>query len=327
MRRIRTTLVIYLKKRRFYLDLEGHTKHIEKVNHQLKTKIKENRKILDYSWFVEPGHFYSPLVHLKAVNKHNLLDLSSKRVQQTKVDFPGIDLRTNSQWLLAYKLAKQNSGIPNYEKNKSLRYKYNNDQFGRQDANILFLFLRHFKPKKVIEVGSGWSSALMLDTVELFRDWKPSLTFIEPYPARLYSVLRNKDKKMCKIIVKPAQEVPSSLYTSLSKNDVLFIDSSHVSKHQSDVNFLFFEILPNLQPGVIVHIHDIFYPFEYPLQWVKDENRNWNEVYLLRSLLTGSKLFEILLWPSYLKALDQKKFEQLIPKAAGPGGSIWLRKV
>jgi hypothetical protein len=119
--------------------------------------------------------------------------------------------------------------------------------------------LRYFKPKQIIEVGSGFSSALMLDVNDI--------DFIDPYPHRLYSLLKEADAERHNVIADKVQNIDIGVFQKLKENDILFIDSSHVSKIGSDVNFLMFEVLPNIQSGVLIHFHDIFYNFEYPEYW------------------------------------------------------------
>ncbi|MEO8801981.1 MAG: hypothetical protein ABI304_11880, partial [Rudaea sp.] len=119
-------------------------------------------------------------------------------------------------------------------------------------------------------------------------------------------------------------------FTALESGDVLFIDSSHVAKTGSDVNYLYFEVLPRLAPGVRVHIHDIFLPHDYPREWVLDENRSWNEQYLLRALLMHSKGFRVIFGCSYAFW----RFPELVRTAlahpnghAFAGGSFWIERI
>ena len=324
-------VIVYLKRKAFYREVADENAALKAALTSARDEhtklINDKRPVLEYFWFTEPGHYYSPLLDRKNVKVDHLLDLDNPTTNQREISLPGIELNKDKQQALLATIAKNIADLPDYNKSENLRYRYDNDQFGRMDAAVLFLMLRHFKPRQIIEVGSGWSSALMLDVNEKFADAKIKLTFIEPYPERLYSTLKNGDKKRCKVLTKPVQAVSTDQFQQLEKNDVLFIDNSHVSKYGSDVNCLFLKVLPLLKKGVIVHVHDIFYPFEYPIQWVKHENRNWNEAYMLHALLIGSNLFEILFWPSYLKTVDQAKFEKLVPTATGHGGSIWLRRL
>ena len=128
----------------------------------------------------------------------------------------------------------------------------------------------------------------MMDVNELFFDNRISLNFVEPYPERLYSLMSERDKQVSTVLEKPVQEIGPDFFGQLEKNDILFIDSSHVAKCGSDVNYLFFEILPALKSGVLVHFHDVFYPFEYPRDWMFS-GWNWNEDYLLKAFLMYSR--------------------------------------
>ncbi len=129
------------------------------------------------------------------------------------------------------------------------------------------------------------------------------------------------------ILEKGVQDVPLSVFECLEANDILFIDSTHVCKTGSDVNYLFFEVLPRLKPGVVVHVHDIFHPFEYPKRWVM-EGRAWNEVYLLRAFLQFNSAFKVLLFANYLSTFHRESLVAALPMCQGNfGGNIWLQRV
>ncbi len=186
--------------------------------------------------------------------------------------------------------------------------------------------LRHLKPARIIEVGSGFSSALMLDTRDQHTDWESQFTFIEPFPDRLNNLLRETDRTSVQLIESPVQQVDPKLFQTLKAGDLLFIDSSHVSKIGSDVNLLFFEILPKLAAGVYIHIHDIFWPFGYPVEWIR-EGRAWNEAYLLRAFLVCNASFEICLWNSLVANKYNSWMRQNCPFfLENSGGSFYMRK-
>ena len=130
-------------------------------------------------------------------------------------------------------------------------------------------------------MGSGFTSALALDVRDRFLP-DLELTFIEPYPDRLYGLLGQKDRGLCEIIPAPVQDVPLEKFDQLSAGDILFVDTSHVAKTGSETNWVILNVLPRLAQGVIVHIHDIFWPFEYPRHWIEDA-RSWSEIYLVRA--------------------------------------------
>jgi predicted O-methyltransferase YrrM len=242
-----------------------------------------------------PGHFYSPLP-----------DLADVRARESEIFFdrtsvPAIDLRVEEQLRLISEIAPYSNPIQfPTERGTRFRFNYENGFFDYGDAALLTGMLGRFASKRVVEVGSGFSSALMLDYSEHCREGAMDLTFIEPYPdSMLRGLLRAEDAERCRVIEAPVQTVPLEVFAQLEANDLLFIDSSHVSRIGSDVNYLFFEVLPMLAVGVIVHIHDIFYPFEYIPEWVY-EGRAWNEAYLLRAFLTFNDSYEIRLFSSYL---------------------------
>jgi hypothetical protein len=186
--------------------------------------------------------------------------------------------------------------------------------------------IRHARPKRIIEVGSGYSSCVTLDTNELFFDNSIDATFIEPTPDLLLSLIKEIDKQRMRLIPSNLQEVDIATFADLDANDILFIDSTHVSKVYSDVNRIFFEILPRLASGVLIHFHDIFYPFEYPRAWVY-ENRAWNELYLLRAFLQYNSSFRVILFNTFLEHFFRDYFAANMPLCLrNPGGSIWIQK-
>jgi len=212
-------------------------------------------------------------------------------------------------------------------KSHGRRYFYENPMYGYSDAIFLYGMIRHAVPKRIVEVGSGHSSCAMLDTIDLHLDRQVEATFIEPYPDRLLSLLRSEDLGRVKILTERVQDVGLDPFLALDRNDILFIDSSHAMKIGSDVNYLLGEILPRLRLGVYVHFHDIFYPFEYPKEWVS-EGRAWNEAYALRAFLAFNEAFEIVLFNTYLERFHREMFERDMPLCLlNEGGSIWLRRV
>jgi hypothetical protein len=223
-----------------------------------------------------------------------------------------IDLRSQEQVALfrALDLAAPPAG----------RWEAGNDLFETADASVLRALLLHLRPRHVVEIGSGYSTALMLD---LKASWL-QLTCVEPHPERLFSRLMPGDQERLTIIAKPVQSLPpEDLAAMLEPGDFLVIDSTHVVKAGSDVCWLILHTLPLLQPGVHVHFHDIFWPFEYPDIWL-EERRDWTEAYLLQAFLIDNKAWEIRLFNSYLWS----EYPDVIPVAlrGDDPGSIWLTK-
>jgi hypothetical protein len=273
--------------------------------------------------FAPPGHFNSPIPDFEFVQRHRarLFDRDAERV-------PGIENYTSEQ------LALLEAFVPYYDempfqrgKQPGLRYYFDNPYFTWADALVLYSMLRRHRPRRVIEVGSGFSSAVMLDTNDLFLSRSIRFTFIEPFPDRLLSLIGERDRRECDVLPVPVQEVPLTAFESLEAGDVLFVDSSHTAKIGSDVVYLLTDVLPHLRAGVLIHVHDIFWPFEYPEEWVR-EGRAWNENYVLKAFLQFNSSFRILLFTSYLTLHHRPTLERLFPLwMTAPGASLWLTKV
>lgn len=203
-------------------------------------------------------------------------------------------------------------------------YYLDNSEFTGSDARILFGLLRLWRPGRIIEVGSGYSTLLMADVVDRYLPGT-RITAIEPYPRPFLHRLTGSSVEL---VEKKVQEVDASVFAELGPGDVLFIDSSHVSKTGSDVNYLVFEIIPRLKPGVHIHFHDVFLPFEYPKDWVMERGVNWNEQYLLRALLMFSaQTLRVTLGCAYAVTHLQELAAPITQGRYGMGGSIWLTKV
>jgi predicted O-methyltransferase YrrM len=272
--------------------------------------------------FAPPGHFYSPLPDPRFV------DLRKARLFDRQIrDIPGIDINTEKQLALVDALSKYYAELPFSEESTiGLRYFFRNSFFCHGDAIILYSMLRHFRPRKVVEVGSGFSSAVMLDTNDLFLSREIEFTFVEPYPERLLSLLSDEDRNRHSIEVRIVQDVETERFAALDARDILFIDSSHVAKIGSDVVHLLTDVLPRLKDGVIVHFHDVFWPFEYPEEWIT-EGRAWNESYILKAFLQFNASFRILLFNSYLGMHHRGTMEQRLPLfMRNTGGSLWIEK-
>lgn len=317
-------------KEYFIIITSSYYQEIE--NQLLEYGLKKNINFCSYieyehinlkpSNFFKDGHFYSTIPNIETINKY----LNVVEDTETK-ELLGIEMNNDKQKQLFIKMQMYfEEFFDLYLKNKSKRYFEENNYFGLMDAATLFSYIRMCKPKKIIEIGSGFSSAVMLDTSDEYN-LDIEFVFIEPFPERLYTLLTEKDKKNNKIEIsqKTVQEIDISVFETLEAGDILFVDSSHVSKLNSDVNFILFEVLPRLKEGVLIHFHDITYPFDYPKEWIK-EGRYWNEAYLLRSFLQYNSKFKIHLWPNYIfnKKLIEDKY--IGSKNKNYGGSLWIIK-
>lgn len=271
-----------------------------------------------------PGHYYSPIISTQEVTTH------ASKIFNHAAPLPGIDLNKEEQTTLLHQLKEKYTEVPYFNiESKGLRYYFNNNTFEYADAVFLHLMIRHLKPKRIIEIGSGFSSAVMLDTNELYFNNSILLTFVEPYPERLQQLIKPGDEKLMNLVQKNLQDTDIILFSQLEPGDILFVDSTHVSKTGSDVNSVLFDILPILPKGVIVHFHDIFYPFEYPKEWVLGwSGFGWNEIYILRAFLTNNKEYKILLFNTYMEQIYEDWFKDHMPDCLkDKGGSLWLKKI
>jgi len=270
-----------------------------------------------------PGHYYSPIMSVDELKKRE----NEIWINDEKEEINGIDFDAPEQIKLLSNLETYYDEIPfQDEKQKNIRYYFNGEMYGYTDAIILYSMIRHFKPQKIIEVGSGFSSAVMLDTNDMFFNKKINLTFIEPYSERLYSLISEKDKEKYTIFESNLQSVSLDKFKELEPGDFLFIDSSHIMKTGSDVHYIIFKIIPVLKSGVFIHFHDIFHPFEYPKKWILETNKNWNEIYCLHAFLMYNLDFRIRLFSDYMHKFYPESFKNMPLCYKMTGGNIWIEK-
>lgn len=268
------------------------------------------------------GHFYSPIVNTEEVQQDQ--GRIWPRVEDTAgIDFNGAE---HERWLT--EILPRHFPCYDYPENfaegaDEATFYTRNSQFSWLDSRTLFAVLREFRPRRMIEIGSGYSSLLAADVNRRFLDRQLDMTCIEPYPRPF---LRRGIAGISRLVEARIQDVPLETFTVLERGDILFIDSSHVSKAGSDVNFIYFEVLPRLRPGVLVHIHDIFLPHDYPKEWVIDLGIHWNEQYLVRALLTDSHGFEVLFGCAYALEYFPEQLRLLLGGRLFGGGSLWLRR-
>jgi hypothetical protein len=276
-----------------------------------------------YSSFA-PGHYYSPLVDPEDYKNQQQTVYASTDFVPAEINF-----NTAAQTDLLHSFRAFYDEMPFKENNKANnRFSFDNVFFTYADALSMYNMLRYYQPKRLIEIGSGFSSALILDTNELFLNNAIAITFIEPDPVRLHGNLKGNEK--INIIQKKIQEVDTALFQRLEAGDFLLIDTSHVSKSGSDVNHIYFNILPYLKKGVIIHIHDTFFPFEYPEKWVVEQKRSWNELFLLRAFLAFNEKFKILFFNDYILKKEKEYVEINMPlflrRNETVCGGMWIEK-
>ncbi len=252
------------------------------------------------------GHFYSPYA-----SPEDIAWASSHRT-----DPIGYDLNADAQRLLVRELDLR---FP-----ATARYEPDNEMFHPVDAALLWAILVQFQPKRVVEVGSGHSTAVMLDAID-DGAWTGDVVSIEPYADRLRGVLRPGDP--VEIHERRVQEIPSErLVEFVGEDGILFIDSSHVLKAGSDVRHLLLDTVPLLPVGTIVHIHDIPFSTEYFDAWL-EEGRQWNEAQFVHAFLQGNQDWEILAFAQWLQGSSPELFSPTFDEFGLGGTSLWLRRV
>lgn len=284
-----------------------------KAKHAVVRRARALKTVIERPPWVAPGHFHSPL--------SSTVDVARAKANTRGHDVLGIDLRADEQRDLVDRM------LPMWDEYVAAadgrRFHKDNTLFAVTEAAPYDALLRMRRPKSVIEVGSGFSTAVALDTRE---EALPDLhiTCIEPYPDRLLGLLRTGDRDCFVLRREPVQDTPLNVFGALQAGDFLFIDSTHVSKPGSDVNWLLFEVLPRLPVGVLVHVHDIFWPFEYPEVWL-EEGRDWTEDYLIRAFLMFNEHFAVRLFLNYVwKTMPDVAAR--FPGDPDPSG-LWLEKV
>lgn len=260
-------------------------------------------------------HYYDPQYKFSAQ-----FDTTAKR--QLAIDFR-IDKQLEALLQLQYsdeltKLHKQQT--PGH------RFYLDNGSFEAGDAELYYLLIRNKKPRRIIEIGSGFTTLIALEAIQKNREEGHSteLIAVEPFEHDWLKALPHVT-----LMRKKVEELPPSFFDQLEEGDFLFIDSSHIIRPENDVLFEYLHVLPRLKKGVHIHIHDIFTPRHYPREWLVDECRLWNEQYLLEAFLYYNDTFQVLFSLNYLSKdyfnETARTLKNLTP-VANPG-SFWVEKV
>lgn len=208
------------------------------------------------------------------------------------------------------------------------RYHWRNDFWGDADAVVHYGLLRDAKPRRIVEVGSGWSSLLMAQALARNEEeGAPAAVVdqVEPFPRKELLSALPAEWSLHETIL---QRAPLEVFEALGDGDVCFYDGSHVARTASDVVWFFFEVVPRLRPGVLVHVHDIFWPADYPDEWIFDRAQTWNEQYLLQAFLMYNRDFEPLICNAALAEAYEAELTELFSgvEARAHGVSVWLRR-
>ena len=264
-------------------------------------------------------HYYEPVFH----PRHLRASLKVPR------DLPGLDLDLAGQLALLERFHYQEELLTFPMRARDpLEFGYLNRSFGAGDAEYLYSAIRHFRPRRIVEIGSGNSTLMAASAVRRnageAQGGACEHTCIEPYEMAWLERLG------VRVLRQRVEEVGLEVFRALDENDLLFIDSSHVVRPQGDVLFEFLEILPILKPGVLIHVHDIYTPRDYPSRRLRDEVRFWNEQYLLEAMLSGSRGFRVIGALNFLKHDHPDRLMAKCPILAQmpdeEPGSFWMVK-
>jgi predicted O-methyltransferase YrrM len=270
------------------------------------------------------GHYYSPVVDPTTVT-----DYVAAQRNLRPDDLAGIPVYHDDMlrfWQANLETIKGTT-FPEYA-SLDFRFHYNNGSFPYGDAIMLRTMIAYHRPKFIVEIGSGYTTACMLDTADSIGLHDTRIVCIEPSADRLRALLRPADWGRVSLVEAVVQRAPLSIFTKLRSGDMLFVDSTHVVKTGSDVHFEIFRILPALEPGVVIHFHDVPYPFEYPDEWIFSANHSWNEAYVLQAFLMYNERFRVTMWNSLLAKMHYVRIKTDYPIfLRNPGSSIWLIKV
>ena len=241
---------------------------------------------------------------------------------------PGIDWNISEQLkMLATFSFSQELANTQQEKPDTLDFYLNNGTFESGDAEYWYQLIRLIKPKRIFEVGSGNSTLMAIKAIRKNHEQEPNYkckhVCIEPYEMPWL------EETGVSVVRKKVEDVELSFFSELEENDILFIDSSHIIRPQGDVLFEYLELLPTLNKGVIIHVHDIFSPKNYPKEWLEDKVLFWNEQYLLEAFMSHNSNYKII---GSLNFLYHNYYEEL--KSVAPflapdrkPGSFYIQKI
>jgi hypothetical protein len=275
-------------------------------------------ELQERGWNLQPNHYNWPLNDLRFLRENPQLWVRQDRLH-------GIDPDLDGQERLATRLAvyaEELDDVRDGPSGKAGEFVWENGSFPRADAYAYYGLIRELRPRRVFEVGAG-SSSLVLARAVRANAQPCEVTLIEPEP-RWHVLGENPDG--WRILPSLLQHVDLAHFDALQAGDVLFYDGSHSVHTASDVNWMMFEVLPRLAPGVWIHFHDINWPFDYPPGWTLDEGFSWNEQYLLQGFLMHNSAYRLRLAMTMLLARRSRRVQSLFPGEL-VGGSVWLEKV
>jgi len=262
-------------------------------------------------------HYYDPVVYAE--------DL--RQPAGAERNLPSLDLRTREQVALLsqFDYSSELQAIAERDSGKGEFY-YRNGAFEFGDAEVLYSFVRFFQPSRIIEIGSGFSTLITRMAIAVNQRLRPTYrcehVCIEPFENPWLQ------DSGATILRQQVQTCDDQLFRRLAANDILFIDSSHMIRPQGDVLYEYLEILPRLAKGVLVHVHDVFTPRDYPSDWILNKQRLWNEQYLLEAFLSFNSQYHVVAAINYLWHNHRSALVRVCPVLAenlhAEPGSFWI---
>ena len=254
-----------------------------------------------WGYHVRPIHYYEPVPDFRSITTEQL---------ERRREFRCIEFDWDAQLRLLRELCAYRDEFETAD--------FQNDYFNGFDAAVYYSLIRYLKPRRVIEIGSGYSTRIAQNALTRNADGG-TLTCIEPYPEERLNGLR----LTVEVIQKRVEEIDVDFFSQLEANDILFIDSSHTVKFGSDVCYEFLEVLPALSPGVWIHVHDIFFPHDYPAEWLLKRRLALNEQYLLEAFLSFNREFQVALANHWLTLDHEAAVKELWPSES-MSSSFWF---
>jgi len=276
-------------------------------------------------FYIVPRHFYHPIPDTRVLPR-DLWERQSELVGVVINEATQLELLST----FVRNFRSEYEAIPRERPAILARYFINCGFFESVDGEVLYCMTRHFQPRRIFEIGSGMSTLLSAQAhLKNQEHGAPAceLVAFEPYPN---ATLKAGFPGLTRLVETRIQDVPVSEFQQLEANDILFVDSSHMLRIGSDVVYEFLEIIPRLHPGVVIHVHDIFFPEEYSQNVVLRNHYFWNEQYLLQAFLAFNRSFEVLWAGNYMRLRHshrlQEAFSSYDPHHTMPG-SLWMRKL
>lgn len=272
-----------------------------------------------WGYHIRPVHYYEPLPDFQHIQREQL---------ERRRESPAVDYRLDAQLGLIRRLGEKYA--VELERLNAMPqpdgFDFSNVYFSGLDASVYYALIRDLRPRLVVEIGSGFSTQIASHAMKrnLSEGHVGRLVCVEPYPEERLV----KSGAAFELVRMRVQDLNLQFFDELDANDILMMDSSHVATAGSDVCFELLEILPRLKPGVWVHVHDIFFPTDYPAEWVLDRRHAFNEQYMLEAFLAFNSAYSVQIANAWLAREQGEAAGSLFrgPASFAPPASFWMKR-